>query len=561
MTRVVAIGLDAVERSLVERLLDDGELPHLRALRDRSAVARLTTDRPYRSEYPWTEFVTGRSASALRYWSTLTFDPNEYHCDIVGAAPADPFYALGSTRHVIALDVPHSRLSSGVQGAQVFGWGAHDPQFPRCSRPGSLLGELERTHGEHPGIPIEYAGSWHQPEFLDTFAEALIDGIERRVGVVRTLVAQVPDWDLLVLTMGEAHTAGHQMWHGIDPRSPLRDAPTAPVAAKHLRAIHHALDRSIGEIVSCAPPDAAVVVFSVKGMEAADADLVSTTIAPELFFRIAFGRALLRTPDRWVGGPAVVPDPSLRPGRVTRLNFADGRREQFARYVRARHPAAIEWVRRLRDQRRSVAPPDQTPRPIADGDRDDLQPALDSVDSWHGACWYQRHWPRMRAFVIPSFSDLHVRINAEGRERSGLVPRADYASECARVEQVLRDCSDPRTGRPVFGTITRMRADDPMAPDGPGADLVVECNGPTDSLTHPDAGTIGPFPFARVGSHTNDGFAWFSGPGVEPRSLGTRCVIDLPPTILDLLGEARPHLEGRSLLPAPRRKPAPGSRL
>jgi predicted AlkP superfamily phosphohydrolase/phosphomutase len=288
VTRVLAIGLDAVERSFVEPLLEQGELPHLRRLRDSSAVADLETGAPYRSEYPWTEFLSGRSANTLRYWSTLTFDPIEYRCEVVGAAPVKPFYALGAERRVIALDVPHSRLSSELQGAQVIGWGAHDPQFPRCSRPAGLLAELEGEHGHHPGIAIEYAGSWHQPEFLDEFALALLDGLDRRVGVVRSLIERVPDWDLLVLAMGEAHTAGHEMWHGVDSRSPLHDAPTARLASKHLHAIHRAIDRSIGEIVSSVPPATTVVVFSVKGMEAADVDIVASALAPELFHRITF---------------------------------------------------------------------------------------------------------------------------------------------------------------------------------------------------------------------------------------------------------------------------------
>lgn len=549
MTRVMALGLDAVERSFVEELMDAGELPHLRQLHDRSAVAELVTDRAYRSEYPWTEFVTGKPASSLRYWSTLTFDPVDYRCPVVGAAAATPFYALGAQRTVIALDVPHSRPSSQLHGAQVIGWGAHDQQFPRCSRPAGLLAELERAHGRHPGIPIEYDGSWHQSEFLDTFAAALLDGIDRRVDVVRTLLERVPDWDLLVLTMGEAHTAGHHMWHGVDPRSPLRDAPTASQAGAHLRAIHRALDRAIGEIASSAPPDTVVVVFSVKGMEAAGVDVVSSALAPELFHRITFGRSLLRTPPGSTGTTAVVPDPSMRPALQTRLSFADGPRDRFARYLRVNHPAAIERSRRLRPRSRTTSP-EPALEPIVDDDLDALAPVPGSVEHWHGACWYQQYWPRMPAFVIPSFSDLHVRVNLRGRERSGRVALEDYARECERVEQLLRACTNPRTRGPVFGEITRMRADDPLATDGPGADLVAECVEPTDALTHPDAGTIGPFPFPRVGSHTNDGFAWFSGPAIEATSLGTRPVVDLPPTILELLGVSNDDTErtGRSML-------------
>jgi hypothetical protein len=240
----------------------------------------------------------------------------------------------------------------------------------------------------------------------------------------------------------------------------------------------------------------------------------------------------------------------MRPGMVTRLSFADGPRDRVARYLRDNHPAATERARRLR-HRNGTASDDPTVEPIVDADDiDTLEPVPGSVDHWHGACWYRRYWPRMPAFVIPSFSDLHVRLNVRGRERSGRVPLEDYVRECERVEQRLRACRNPRTDAPVFGEITRMRADDPMASDGPGADLVAECAEPTDVLSHPDAGTIGPFPFPRVGSHTNDGFAWFSGPDIAAGSLGVRPALDLPPTLLELLGVSTDDGEctGRSML-------------
>jgi predicted AlkP superfamily phosphohydrolase/phosphomutase len=508
--------------------------------------------------------VTGRSSSALRYWSTVTFDPVAYHCDVVGAARATPFYALGERRRVIALDVPHSRLASDVRGAQVIGWGAHDPQFPRCSNPAELLRELEREHGRHPALPIEYAGAWHQPDFLDEFAAALLDGLERRVGVVRSLVEQVPDWDLMVLAMGEAHTAGHQMWHGADPRSPLHAAPTAQRAGAHLRAIHQAIDRSIGEIVAGVPRDTTVVIFSVKGMEPADVDVVAPALVPELLHRVTFGCALLRSPARSLTARtltarsltdgAVLPDPSMLPSSLTRLDFADGRRDRLARHLRSTHPTVMRQTRRMRRlprRSRVVSSPAAGPAPIVTGvPVDEIEPVVGSLDGWHSACWYRRYWPRMPAFVIPSFSDLHLRVNLEGREAHGVTPRNDYERECDRLEALLRACTNPRTGAPIFGGITRMRRDHPMAADGPGADLVVECVAPADALAHPDVGVIGPYPYPRVGAHTPNGFAWVSGPDVEPRDLGTRPALDLPPTLLALLGVPADETacEGRDML-------------
>src|SRR3954453_9108088 len=71
MTRVAAIGLDAAEGSFVERLIQQGQLPNLAKIRARSAECRLRNVVAYRSELPYTQFLTGKEAATNRYWSTV----------------------------------------------------------------------------------------------------------------------------------------------------------------------------------------------------------------------------------------------------------------------------------------------------------------------------------------------------------------------------------------------------------------------------------------------------------------------------------------------------------
>ena len=134
MRRAAAIGLDAMEWAVAERLMAEGHMPNLRALRERGTSCRLENVVAYRSELPWTLFLTGRSASANGYWSTVDFDPATYAAYTVGAHPVPPFYALEDQCRVIAFDVPHSVPDPKVHGIQVTAWGAHSPQFARASR-------------------------------------------------------------------------------------------------------------------------------------------------------------------------------------------------------------------------------------------------------------------------------------------------------------------------------------------------------------------------------------------------------------------------------------------
>jgi predicted AlkP superfamily phosphohydrolase/phosphomutase len=485
----------------------------------------------------------------------MIFEPDTYRCPTVGAAAIAPFYALGTEHKVIALDVPHVRPHQGVEGLQVIGWGAHDPQFPPCSVPSGLLREIEVIAGQHRAGEVEYSGSWNQPRYLECLARVVIDGARRRGAVVRLLVERCPEWALLLVGISDGHQPGHQMWHGVDDRSPLSDASTAPIARECLVAIHRAIDASIGDILEAAG-DATVVVFSLKGMEPADAEVAAPLLIPELLHRLHFGRPFVPSPVGVMGiPPPLVPRTDSRPEWPAWQALDTARLLRFSLFGRSVARAKRFLRRRLRGQQRSRdvsarMAAEQLHEPV---DALSLEPVISSVDWWHPACCYREHWPKMRAFVIPSYSDVHLRINLAGREREGLVPAGDYEVACDEVERELRACQDARTGRPVFGKITRMRSAEPLAARGPGADIVAQCAGPTDVLDHPTIGRLGPFPYLRTGTHSSEGFAWVAGDGIRPGDAGEFPALDLPPTLLELLAARPPHrLDGeaiRGLLP------------
>ena len=92
-----AIGLDAVDDTLLNRLVREGRLPHLERLRARSATVALTSPVDFRAEAPWTEFVTGRRPSTLRYWTTVTFVPESLDAHIRGAPDVEPLVPRSAT--------------------------------------------------------------------------------------------------------------------------------------------------------------------------------------------------------------------------------------------------------------------------------------------------------------------------------------------------------------------------------------------------------------------------------------------------------------------------------
>jgi predicted AlkP superfamily phosphohydrolase/phosphomutase len=156
----------------------------------------------------------------------------------------------------------------------------------------------------------------------------------------------------------------------------------------------------------------------------------------------------------------------------------------------------------------------------------------------------------MRAFALPSFYDGRIRLNLCGRERDGLVAADDYDRVCDELEQLVGECRDPRTGRPVVRQVERPAAgSDPRRLDTAQADLVVEWNACTAAFEHPTLGVVGPLPFRRTGGHTGpSGFAFVAGEGFEPVDLGVASSFDVAASIAGLLaGHAVDGLSGSPL--------------
>lgn len=174
---------------------------------------------------------------------------------------------------------------------------------------------------------------------------------------------------------------------------------------------------------------------------------------------------------------------------------------------------------------------------------------------WMPAQWYNRLWPKMKAFALPAFAEGLIRINLKGREGRGIVDPSEYDAVCDELTQMLYRLKDGRTGQPLVKKVVRTRqyaTEDQDDPKLPPADLVVFWQDEaTDVVDSPDLGRVGPIPYFRTGGHRPRGFAAIKGPGIDPGSSlpeGAEAV-DLPPTILNLMDAPIPdYLDGKPLL-------------
>ena len=533
MQRVLAIGLDGYEESLERRFVEAGELPALARLRERSARYLLDHGPAQRSGLAWEHVSTGLSPERAGRWAALHFDPETYSVWQEGTR-LSPFAARLKSRTVV-FDAPYFDLARAPQVRGVVGWGAHDPGIPHAARPDVLLPEFEARFGKYPAEEWIYGVVWASAERTREMGEALARAVSRRAQAARWLLGErLPDWDLALVVVSEPHSAIEGLWHGVDPAHPLHRMPSAGPAAEGLLAVYRGVDRLVGELAA-AFPDAALVVFSMGGMGPNHSDTASMVLLPELMYRQAFGRSLLRPTEAWAA-PATVP--------------ALGERQDWAEAVHATFPAGT-----LPRARRLAA------RPFPAGLKKVLrrffprpEPSEESYlrrsAGWIPATLYQPHWNTMPAFALPSFYDGRIRVNLSGRESGGLVPASEYGALCDEIEALLRACRDPATGDEIVERVERVAGRDPLTLGPTESDMVVVWKGTFCALDHPTLGRVGPIPFRRPGGHTGPyGMAYVSNVGLQAGDGGVRSSFDVVPTLIELLGEPVPEgLSGVSLL-------------
>ncbi len=100
MKRVFVIGLDGLEPTLVDLLIDRGELPNLQRLRQAGCYRRLRTTYPAQTPVAWSSFVTGANPGAHGIFDFIARDPETYQPDMALTRFERPRNALAAPRVV-----------------------------------------------------------------------------------------------------------------------------------------------------------------------------------------------------------------------------------------------------------------------------------------------------------------------------------------------------------------------------------------------------------------------------------------------------------------------------
>jgi predicted AlkP superfamily phosphohydrolase/phosphomutase len=452
--RVLAIGLDATESTLIRRMIDTGELPTMKSLLDRGTWRRVTSPTMFSSGAVWPNFSTGCQACDHGQYSIWNWDPAAMELAYTDESRLVPFWkALAEDGATVGtIDIPFSPLLGLQTGFEVHEWGAHSRVDGRVSAsPAGVAATVSNDFAPHPfANPLATVPS--EPSHVGPFLDECIAGVRLRGDLAHRLIStERPDLTLVVFE--EPHHAGHFVWHTVEPELPMyADLPPSALPERTLADLYRELDRQVGRLVDAAGPETTVVVFALHGM----------------------------APSR--GLPDVL-DPVLARLGMTHLREGDG--PSTLTRLKDRMPAP------LRDLYRRLVP--QAKR--AQWGKARLLPTYD--------------WSRTRAFALPIEQYGLVRINLAGREAQGIVPVEEYEQTCETIEAALRELSTA-DGRKVVQDVVRP----PRGSHAAGLpDLVVHwSHAAFESPAQIDGVTIPNIRREQTGEHAWDGFCIASGP-------------------------------------------------
>jgi predicted AlkP superfamily phosphohydrolase/phosphomutase len=502
--RVVMIGFDALDPTLVRRWAGEGYLPTFAALLDRGASYEVENEPGVEAGSVWATFARGVSVARHGQYDGLRrFNPQTYTIDDFVAEQAfgfPPFWEQLSSngKRIALIDPPYMRPTHGLNGVAITNWGLHDPVTPDrvgpVTWPPELADEIEAEFGIEPlrGQPCDLVAPRTRRE-VARFRDRMIERARVKADMTIRLLEQEP-WDLCLVTFCEAHCGGHHLWRVHDTTRPDHDPKVARAIGDPLRDLYRALDAELARIVTTVESqpngdETTVLLYLSHGME------------PSVSGSILLDKILVR---------------------LAGDDFVD------------RSHGAIGVVRSAWKRLPAIA-------------RRALTPLMHRIWPTGVGSAMQGGREQREFFEVPANNTTGgVRINLVGREADGIVePGPEYDALLTRLQDDLSEIVNLDTGAPVAERVVATRD---LYPEGEQIDalpdLLVDWNktaspGDIRRVASPKIGAIDHGrPGPRSGDHgKTNGMMLAFGPGIEPARVPVRVsVTDLAPTITHLVG-------------------------
>ncbi|MET0546936.1 MAG: hypothetical protein ABWZ40_11555 [Caulobacterales bacterium] len=512
-TRVLVIGLDATDATLLERWSDEGLCPNIKRARKMGATIDMSSPLESLPGAIWPEIASsmgcGRQA---QFYHGQQLHTGEAIKRPVAAEDVDAelYYWVRASRaglRVFSADIPQTVPVKDFNGLQLFEYGCHDRNFAITSEPVSLLEDIRARWGDHPIDSCDWHGE--TTEGYRSLLERLKRGMQLKTEIFRHYL-QSESWDLFNVCFTEAHCGGHQFWHFLDPRHPRHD-PNAPAEFKNAVCdLYAGLDSSIGALIDVAGPDVKVVIVASHGM------------------------------TLYTGGPNLLNEALARLGLNSNAQ-SDRKSALLGRFMRMLQFSSNPVLWRLREAIKPLV----------------AKKVIQSIQATSGSLHEPFSRQETRAAELRNNRCGAIRLNLKGREPFGdVAPGNEEKALIETIREALLELRHPISNEPIVTFVrTAIESFGPHHhPDVP--DIIVGFRddlGVLDECYSPRLGhikrTVYQPALPRSGDHTPHSRMWvIDGPFAAGAYYGGADVLDVGPTVLGLLGMCAPEgSDGRDL--------------
>jgi predicted AlkP superfamily phosphohydrolase/phosphomutase len=466
-SRVLAIGIDAAEGTLVKQLIDLGEMPALKSLLADGQWLRVQSPAHIGSGAVWPTFITGDEPARHGVYSEWSWRPETMSLSRYHGRHLTPFWKslAQAGMSVGVFDVPFALPVGMSQGFEVCEWWAHDSTGAGLQTGPNEIFSLVKQSPPHPLSANRFVDTTPDNQSdLKELTAACVEGVRLRGALAQRLIAEAkPRLSLLVFP--EIHHASHQMWHTVEPdhevyrgRQLNGELSRGGMPSPLLKKVYGAVDKQIAGLIETAGSEASVLVFALHGMRPA---LGFPAFLGPLLCERGFARLANFRSQSWSGR-------ALSLLAATKRHTPDALKQL---YYKLTPTAATHKLAR------------PTMLPVYD-------------------------WQNTRAFSLPTDQYGWIRVNLREREAQGSVPPEQYEETCKLLEELLLGLTT-ESGELLVQDITRTAVNAENALRNPLPDLVVHWRDATfaSPLKIRDSKVqVEPVGKKSTGQHASEGF-------------------------------------------------------
>jgi len=504
--KVFVLGLDGATWDLLDPLVRNGDLPHLKRLMDQGVSGTLGSVFPPLSPVAWTSVMTGKNSGKHGVFEFLEYSHNPLHGRVNSsrAIKTDLVWEIAgrhgkkSVAGGVPMSYPHRQapgfyLGDFLSPANAPGF-ASDPQ---------IFADLEKEVGPYQ----PWSSSVHDGGNEAQVLKDLTAFLDQHLKAVRFLMDRC-EWDLFMFDLMATDRIQHELWHVWDRSHRLASGRDLSTLAQGCVDFWKRLDQGIGEIEQALPADSALLLMSDHGFGPIE-------------WYVNFNVWLLERGDLALQDSLYV--------KQKHWFYKRGVTPEWFYGLMAKFGMAGQRVSRFRGKQTGM---------------------LDRLAE--SAFLSRRHidWSKTRAYSQGNFGQIF--LNLKGRQPQGCVEPEDARALLDELKGALLEIPHPETGEPLVERVCER--DDLYS--GPHAHLAPDLTvvlrdwryrtiGLHDFTTNK---VISPA-FGPTGDHRMEGMIVASGapfrPGAKPEGAA---LLDIAPTVLHLLGVPVPEdMDGRVL--------------